>query len=105
MSLAGPKAGKSETLGIILRTSTDGHVLVWRVTDPLVRGVMPGDRVLAVNVKPVRARSGHSDIYAIRGMPRRASRVNGKPGYLFTPGAASACSDAISGQEMFPFFA
>ena len=55
VSLTGPGAGKSETLGIVLRTSTDNHVVVWRVIDPSVKGVKPGDVVLEVNGQPVAA--------------------------------------------------
>lgn len=55
VSLAGPNAGGSETLGVLFRTSSDGHMIVWRVFDPDVAGVREGDVVLAVDGTPTAA--------------------------------------------------
>ena len=49
VGLVGAKAGKPESLGVMFRTSSDGHMIVWRVFDPAVTSVHPGDIVLAVN--------------------------------------------------------
>jgi hypothetical protein len=48
VSLAGPRAGGSGTRGVLFRTSSDGHMIVWRVFDPSVAGVREGDVVLAM---------------------------------------------------------
>lgn len=47
--LAGPRAGKSETLGALFRTSSDGHMIVWRVVTPGGSPVREGDVVLSVD--------------------------------------------------------
>jgi hypothetical protein len=52
VSLAGPKAGKTETLGVLFRTSSDGHMIVWRVFEPAVTALRAGDVVLEVNGVP-----------------------------------------------------
>src|SRR5262249_40961065 len=51
VALIGPKAGKTETLGLLLRTATDGSAIVWRIFDVGVRdaGLKPGDRVVAID--------------------------------------------------------
>ena len=36
VSLGGLQAGRTESLGILFRTSTDAHMVVWRVFDPAV---------------------------------------------------------------------
>lgn len=55
VALAGPRAGKSETLGILFRTASDGAMIVWRSFDPLAGGVTEGDTVIAINGEPVKA--------------------------------------------------
>lgn len=54
VSLRGQRAGKTETLGILLRTSSDNGLVIWRVIDPALTSVQAGagDRVLAVNGTP-----------------------------------------------------
>jgi hypothetical protein len=53
VALTGSKAGKSETLGMLFRTSSDGSMIVWRVFDPAVH-VHEGDEVTTINHVPVR---------------------------------------------------
>ena len=55
VSLAGPNAGGSQTLGVLFRTSSDGHMIVWRVFEPSVAGVREGDVVQAVDGTPTAA--------------------------------------------------
>lgn len=55
VSLAGPKAGKAETLGLLFRDSSDGHAVVWRVFDPSITSVAEGDEVVAINQQPITA--------------------------------------------------
>jgi len=55
VALVGPEVGKSETLGLMLRTSTDGEMIVWRVFDPLAAAAKPGDRVLSIDGVPTAA--------------------------------------------------
>ncbi|HEY0026799.1 MAG TPA: DUF4440 domain-containing protein [Allosphingosinicella sp.] len=51
VSLKGPGAGKSETLGVLFRTSSDNQMVVWRVLD--TKGaVKAGDVVLSVDEVP-----------------------------------------------------
>lgn len=53
VALVGPKAGKSETLGVLFRTSSDGSMIAWRVFDPAAR-VHEGDEVTTIDHTPVR---------------------------------------------------
>lgn len=53
IALTGPKAGKSETLGVLFRTSSDGSMIVWRVFDKAAR-LHEGDEVTAIDHMPVR---------------------------------------------------
>lgn len=50
--LGGAKAGKTESPGVLFRTSTDGHMVVWRVFDPSAPGLSPGDVVLTIEGVP-----------------------------------------------------
>lgn len=60
VALAGPKAGRSETLGVLFRTASDGSLAIWRVFDPTlvhaspVERPEPGERVLTINGMPAR---------------------------------------------------
>jgi C-terminal processing protease CtpA/Prc len=54
VALAGKNAGKSETLGVMFRTASDGSMVVWRVfgangTDGSQATVTEGDRVMAID--------------------------------------------------------
>lgn len=49
VALAGTKAGPTETLGAMFRTSTAGDMVVWRVFGPGAAGLKPGDVVLKVD--------------------------------------------------------
>ncbi|MGI8839571.1 MAG: S41 family peptidase [Caulobacteraceae bacterium] len=53
VALTGPKAGKTETLGVLFRTSADGHMIAWRVFGPGVAGIRRGDEVVQVDTVPV----------------------------------------------------
>jgi len=55
VALKGPGAGPSETLGVLLRTSTDNQMVVWRVFDSIGSAVTPGDVVLSINGEPTGA--------------------------------------------------
>jgi len=55
VSLVGKRAGKSETLGVLFRTSSDGNMIVWRVFDEPNHRVKVGDRVLAIDDVSTRA--------------------------------------------------
>jgi C-terminal processing protease CtpA/Prc len=55
VSFAGKSAGKSETLGLLFRTSSDGRMIVWRVFDASIRAVTGGEQVLAVDGLPTQA--------------------------------------------------
>ncbi len=55
VALTGPKAGKTETLGVLFRTSTDGSAIVWRVFDPSAKGIAVGDQLLAIDGMPTQA--------------------------------------------------
>jgi len=50
VALAGKNAGKSETLGVLFRTASDGSMVVWRVfdTNGAEATVTEGDRVTAI---------------------------------------------------------
>ncbi len=52
VALAGPKAGKTETLGVLFRTSTDGAMTVWRVLEPASSPLRANEEILAVNGRP-----------------------------------------------------
>jgi Peptidase family S41 len=49
VSLAGKRAGKSETLGVLFRTASDGSMVTWRVFEAAGHGVNAGDRILAID--------------------------------------------------------
>jgi C-terminal processing protease CtpA/Prc len=49
VSLVGKRAGKSETLGVLFRTASDGSIVVWRVFDAPAHGANAGDRILAID--------------------------------------------------------
>jgi ketosteroid isomerase-like protein len=55
VSLKGPAAGKSETLGVLFRTSSDNQMVVWRVFDTIGNTVKPGDVVLSIDGVPTAA--------------------------------------------------
>jgi hypothetical protein len=52
VALAGPGAGPTETLGVLFRTSTDGHMIAWRVFDPAVTTIKPGDEIVSIDGRP-----------------------------------------------------
>lgn len=54
VSLKGPGAGRSETLGVLFRTSSDNQMVVWRVFDK-VGTVKTGDVVLSIDGVPTAA--------------------------------------------------
>jgi hypothetical protein len=43
VGIGGPKAGKTETLGALFRTATDGRMVVWQVFDDNAKGLKAGD--------------------------------------------------------------
>ena len=49
VALTGPNAGKSETLGVLFRTSTDGHMIAWHVVDPRISALETGEEIVAVD--------------------------------------------------------
>jgi C-terminal processing protease CtpA/Prc len=54
VAIAGTKGGPSETLGILFRTSSDGHMVVWRAFEPsLLQDIQVGDEVIAIDGTPV----------------------------------------------------
>lgn len=53
VALAGPKAGKTEALGVLFRTSSDGAMVVWRHVDPALTAVSDGEQVVAIDDEPV----------------------------------------------------
>ncbi|MDC8747675.1 S41 family peptidase [Xanthomonas campestris] len=55
VALTGDKAGKTETLGVLFRTSSDGHLVVWHVLDARITTLAPGDEVLRINHTPTQA--------------------------------------------------
>lgn len=55
VSLKGLGAGKSETLGVLFRTSSDNQMVVWRVFDMIGTGVKLGDVVLSIDGVPTTA--------------------------------------------------
>ncbi|MFC5435101.1 S41 family peptidase [Rhodanobacter umsongensis] len=57
VALVGASAGKSETLGVLFRTASDGSVIVWRVFDAAAGNaqVGEGDRVLTIDGQDARA--------------------------------------------------
>ncbi len=55
VAIVGTKAGKTETLGVMFRTSTDGAMVVWRVFDSAVSTVRPTDVVLSIDGIPTAA--------------------------------------------------
>lgn len=55
VALTGDKAGKTETLGVLFRTSSDGHLVVWHVLDARITTLAPGDEILRINHTPTQA--------------------------------------------------
>ncbi|MFC0154744.1 S41 family peptidase [Xanthomonas dyei] len=55
VALAGAKAGKTETLGVLFRTSSDGQMIVWRILDARITGLAQGDKVLQIDGTPTSA--------------------------------------------------
>lgn len=51
VALVGPKMGSTETLGAMFRTSTDGHMVVWRLLGA-ANGLQLGDVVTAIDGIP-----------------------------------------------------
>lgn len=49
VSLSAAKGARSESLGVLFRTSTDGGMVVWRVFDRAISGLSQGDIVVAVD--------------------------------------------------------
>ena len=57
VALVGAKAGKTETLGVLFRTASDGSVIVWRVFDTAAGNaqVAEGNQVLTIDGQDARA--------------------------------------------------
>lgn len=53
VALAGPQAGKQETLGVLFRISSDGAMAVWRHLDPAVTTLRDGEQIVEINGQPV----------------------------------------------------
>lgn len=66
VAVAASPSGGTETLGVLLRTATDGSLLVWRVFDPAVTSLAAGDLVVSVDGVP-----------AARWLSRTAARTFG----------------------------
>jgi hypothetical protein len=54
VSLTGRSAGKTETLGVLFRTASDGTVVVWRVFDLPKRDVTAGEHLISIDGFPAR---------------------------------------------------
>lgn len=56
VALVGAKAGKSETLGVLFRTASDGSVIIWRIFDTtaITGSVAEGEQVLAIDGQDAR---------------------------------------------------
>lgn len=52
VALAGPQAGKQETLGVLFRSSSDGAMAIWRHLDASVTSLADGEQVLEVDGLP-----------------------------------------------------
>ena len=61
VALVGAKAGKTETLGLLFRTASDGSAIIWRVFDTTAIGgtVAEGDQVLAIDGQDAHAQLEH----------------------------------------------
>ncbi|OOG41579.1 S41 family peptidase [Rhodanobacter sp. C05] len=72
VALVGTKAGKSETLGMLFRTASDGSVIVWRVFDAAARNaqVAEGDQVLAIDGQDAHAWLQHAATLTFGGQRR-----------------------------------
>ncbi|ELX07985.1 hypothetical protein Jab_2c00260 [Janthinobacterium sp. HH01] len=53
VAVAGPKAGKQESLGVLFRTSSDGAMSVWRIIDPAITALHEGEQVSNIDGQPV----------------------------------------------------
>jgi C-terminal processing protease CtpA/Prc len=72
VALVGAKAGKSETLGMLFRTASDGSVIVWRVFDTTARNalVAEGDQVLTIDGQNAQAWLQHAATLTFGGQRR-----------------------------------
>lgn len=72
VALVGAKAGKSETLGMLFRTSSDRSVIVWRVFDAAIGNahVTEGDQVLAIDGQDAHAWMQHAATLTFGGQRR-----------------------------------
>lgn len=72
VALVGARAGKSETLGTLFRTASDGSVIVWRVFDAAARDaqVAEGDQLLAIDGQDARAWLQHAATLTFGGQRR-----------------------------------
>ncbi|TPG05940.1 hypothetical protein EAH88_14985 [Rhodanobacter glycinis] len=72
VALVGAKAGKSETLGMLFRTASDGSVIVWRVFDTNAGNVhvTEGDQVLAIDGQDAHAWMQHAATLTFGGQRR-----------------------------------
>ncbi|GGY20099.1 hypothetical protein GCM10008098_10660 [Rhodanobacter panaciterrae] len=72
VALVGAKAGKTETLGVLFRTASDGSVIVWRVFDATAGNahVAEGDQVLAIDGQDVHAWMQHAATLTFGGQRR-----------------------------------
>lgn len=71
VALVGTKAGKSETLGMLFRTASDGSMIVWRVFDATAtEAVAEGDQVLAIDGQDSHAWMQHAAALTFGGQRR-----------------------------------
>jgi hypothetical protein len=52
VAVGGSGSGGTETLGVLMRSATDGSLVAWRVFDPAVTGLSAGDLVLSIDGTP-----------------------------------------------------
>jgi C-terminal processing protease CtpA/Prc len=72
VALVGAKAGKSESLGMLFRTASDGSVVVWRMFDAAARNahVTEGDQVLTIDGQDAQAWLQHAATLTFGGQRR-----------------------------------
>ncbi|ETC88124.1 hypothetical protein I4699_02040 [Xanthomonas hortorum pv. carotae] len=88
VALSEPKAGKTETLGVLFRTSSDGQMVVWRILDPTVTSLSIGDKVLAINDVTTPEWQRRLPLAEIKGIPVGDSGYNAlvsEDFYVFDP--------------------
>jgi C-terminal processing protease CtpA/Prc len=87
VALVGAKAGKSETLGVLFRTASDGSLIVWRVFDATAASahVAEGDQVLAINGQDAHVWTQHAATLTFGGQRRGRYAEAGTELGLATP--------------------